>query len=221
MTENNSTGDQTLSDVERSWTRIKESYVKDHKESGLLEDKENDIYEGEYEHLEDTKKSSKMIKTSKISKNYVEKIDKFNFENNDNIRKRDKKNIEKHLSCTEHHSNSDISQEDSISFQEQSNQSSDEASIEKVLKDELISEIVELMKIGDRDIPIYPPWIQFRLNNWDPALSKLYEKYKERLMNLFGFDYKLSRIKGSSSTYKLNPRETTTKLVKWAWKYCR
>ena len=74
MTENHSTGDQTLSDVERSWTRIKESYVKDHKESGLLEDKENDAYEGEYEHLEDTKKSSKMIKTSKLSKNYVERL---------------------------------------------------------------------------------------------------------------------------------------------------
>ena len=72
-----------------------------------------------------------------------------------------------------------------------------------MLKDELISEIVELMKIGDRDIPIYPPWIQFRLNNWDTALSKLYEKYKERLINLFGFDYILSRIKGSSSTYNL------------------
>ena len=55
MTEHHSTSDQTLSDTERGWTKIIESYVKENKKSGLLEDKENDTYEGEFEHWEDTK----------------------------------------------------------------------------------------------------------------------------------------------------------------------
>ena len=42
-------------------------------------------------------------------------------------------------------------------IQEQNNKSSDETNISKLLKDKPISEIVELMNIGERYIPIYPP----------------------------------------------------------------
>ena len=143
------------------------------------------------------------MKFSESEESHIAKIDQIYSEVSMNIKKRDIKNIEKYLSSPENYSRSSISQEELMNFDEQSINSSDENKVEKVLKDKLIKEIVDLMKIGERDFPIYPPWIQFRLNNWDPVLSKLYKRYKERWVDLFGFDYKLSKIKDSSETYNL------------------
>ena len=203
MSEDNSTYDQTLSDSGNVYEGGKEVNKRKLKESNLQEDKETGSHKVGSDALEENQVSSKIVKFSESEESHIAKIDQIYSDVSMNIKKRDIKNIEKYLSSPENYSRSSISQEELMNFDEQSINSSDENKVEKVLKDKLIKEIVDLMKIGERDFLIYPPWIQFRLNNWDPVLSKLYKRYKERWVDLFGFDYKLSKIKDSSETYNL------------------
>ena len=203
MSEDNSTYDQTLSDSGNVYEGGKEVNKRKLKESNLQEDKETGSHKVGSDAQEENQVSSKIVKFSESEDSHIAKIDQIYSEVSMNIKKRDIKNIEKYLSSPENYSRSSISQEELMNFDEQSINSSDENKVEKVLKDKLIKEIIDLMKIGERNFPIYPPWIQFRLNNWDPVLSKLYKRYKERWVDLFGFDYKLSKIKDSSETYNL------------------
>ena len=193
MSEDNSTYYQTLSDSGNVYEGGKEVNKRKLKESNLQEDKETGSHKVGSDAQEENQVSSKIVKFSESEESHIAKIDQIYSEVSMNIKKRDIKNIEKYLSSPKNYSRSSISQEELMNFDEQSINSSDENKVGKVLKDKLIKEIVDLMKIGERDFPIYPPWIQFRLNNWDPVLSKLYKRYKERWVDLFGFDYKLSK----------------------------
>ena len=58
-----------------------------------------------------------------------------------------------------------------------------------------LEDIEAMIQLGERQSIIYPPWIQFRYDKWDPILKDLYDKLMKRWAENFGFGIKLIPIK--------------------------